>query len=295
MISRHNLDVWAAALLTLAAVVVGAIEARAAVPVRAEVRIEHLTWVEVRDLVAAGHRTVLIPTGGTEQNGAHMVTGKHNAIVAETAQRIALALGDALVAPVLAYVPEGDIATRAGHMAYPGTISLPEPVFAGVLEAAAASFKAHGFTTIVLLGDSGGNQRMQDEVAARLTKAWDADGVTVLNASAYYKAERAKAWLASQGESDVSIRGHASLRDTSELLAVQPDGIRRDMQARGGNGADGDAAHASAELGETLITFKVEDAVEEIRAATAKPRAAVARQGAPSSGLLARLMRLIRG
>ena len=83
------------------------------------VEIERMTWTEVRDAVAAGKTTIIIPAGGTEQNGRHMVIGKHNMIVAETARRTAVTLGDALVAPVLAYVPEGDPAKREGNMAFP--------------------------------------------------------------------------------------------------------------------------------------------------------------------------------
>src|SRR5262245_58664193 len=67
-----------------------------------------LTWTEVRDALQAGKTTVLFPTGGTEQNGPHMVLGKHNVIIKHTAEQIARRLGNALVAPVLAYVPEPD-------------------------------------------------------------------------------------------------------------------------------------------------------------------------------------------
>ena len=35
--------------------------------------LEQLTWDEVRDLIAAGKTTVIVPTGGTEQNGPHML------------------------------------------------------------------------------------------------------------------------------------------------------------------------------------------------------------------------------
>ena len=45
------------------------------------VYLEELTWTEVRDALAAGTTTVIIPTGGTEQNGPHMVLGKHNYLV----------------------------------------------------------------------------------------------------------------------------------------------------------------------------------------------------------------------
>src|SRR6187431_2183005 len=102
--------------------------------------LEDMTWVEVRDAIAAGKTTVLIPTGGTEQNGPHMVLGKHNILVKYKAGEIAKQLGNAIVAPVLAYVPEGDIPgpkPAAGHMRFPGTITIPETVYEGILEYAA--------------------------------------------------------------------------------------------------------------------------------------------------------------
>ena len=43
--------------------------------------LEELTWTEVRDVVRAGKTTIIVPTGGTEQNGPHMALGKHNARV----------------------------------------------------------------------------------------------------------------------------------------------------------------------------------------------------------------------
>src|ERR1700741_1208957 len=52
-----------------------------ALPQPGSVFLEELTWVEVRDAIAAGKTTVIIPTGGTEQNGPHMALGKHNYLV----------------------------------------------------------------------------------------------------------------------------------------------------------------------------------------------------------------------
>ena len=63
--------------------------------------LEDLTWVEVRNAIAAGKTTAIIPTGGTEQNGPHMVIGKHNYLVRYKAGEIAKRLGNAIVAPVM--------------------------------------------------------------------------------------------------------------------------------------------------------------------------------------------------
>src|SRR6188474_1244688 len=146
----------------------------AAVPQPGSVFLEDLTWVEVRDAIAAGKTTVIIPTGGTEQNGPHMALGKHNYLVHYKAEQIAKQLGNALVAPVVAYVPEGDIDPPTGHMRFAGTITTPQDVFVKVLEYAARSFKQHGFLDVVLIGDSGGNQAGQQAAAAALNKEWAA-------------------------------------------------------------------------------------------------------------------------
>src|SRR5947207_5200109 len=71
--------------------------------------IEELTWMEVRDALKAGKQTVIIPTGGVEQNGPYLATGKHNVVLRATAEAIARKLGDALVAPIVPFVPEGNI------------------------------------------------------------------------------------------------------------------------------------------------------------------------------------------
>ena len=89
--------------------------------------LERMTWDEVRDAIAAGKTTIIIPTGGTEQNGPHMALGKHNVRVTANANTIARRLGNALVAPVMAYVPEGGIDPPTGHMRFAGTIACTAP------------------------------------------------------------------------------------------------------------------------------------------------------------------------
>lgn len=256
----------------------------------AEVETERMTWVEIRDAVKSGKTTLIIPTGGTEQNGPHMVTGKHNFIVHEAARRIAAELGDALVAPVLAYVPEGDIAKREGHMAYPGTISVPPDVYSRVLESAAASFAIHGFTLIVFLGDSGPNQAPQQALAAELSRRWATDGVRVINADTYYAANGGVEMLKSEGETDAAIGTHAAIRDTSELMAVFPEGVRNDRAIADKDGVAGDPARATALRGVKLLDLKILAALEDIKSARKAPPPPAA-----TEGVLARFWRWVFG
>lgn len=234
-----------------------------------EVDLERLTSPEVRDLLDRGWTTIIIPTGGTEQNGPQLVLGKHNIIVHYTAREIARRLGKTLVAPVMAYVPEGSIDPPEGHMRSPGTISLPEPVFAQVLDAAARSFIATGFKVILFIGDSGGNQAAQEAVAGKLDAAFAGQGVHVFAISDYYAANGQAAWLAANGEREADIGTHAGIRETSEMLAIDPSSLRREKMAPGtdwaGQGASGRPDHASAAHGEKLLDLKISAALSQIR------------------------------
>ena len=119
--------------------------------------IEEMTWLEVRDAIRGGKTTVIVATGGVEQNGPWVVTGKHNYILGAVTEVIARKLGNALVAPIIKLVPEGDHDPPSRSMRYPGTVSLREETFRNVLIDVCSSFKPHGFRNIVLIGDSGGN------------------------------------------------------------------------------------------------------------------------------------------
>ncbi len=155
---------------------------------RAEtVEMADMTWIEIRDAVRAGATTVLLPSGGLEANGPHMITDKHQHIVRRAARMIAEAQGGMLVAPTLSMVPQGGHAPATGNMRWPGTIGVTPEVFEGILDGAARSLKAAGFRRIVFIADHGQSQGPQAAVAARLTEEWRKDGVAVIALDAYYR------------------------------------------------------------------------------------------------------------
>jgi len=177
-------------------------------------------------------------------------------------------LGDALVAPVMAYVPEGDIDPPTSHMRFAGTITTPPDVFAKVLEYAARSFKQHGFLDIALIGDSGGNQPGQQLVAEALNKDWAATNVRVHHITAYYPG-RGDDWVVSQGVSATDVGSHAGTHDTSSLMYLNPSMLRFDRMGPGksgdGQGHIGNPAKATALFGQHILDMQVEDAVKQIQ------------------------------
>jgi creatinine amidohydrolase/Fe(II)-dependent formamide hydrolase-like protein len=221
--------------------------------------IDELTWEETRDAIKAGKTTVIVPTGGTEKNGYHMVTGKHNYVVTYAANQMARRLKNALVAPTIQYVPEGDPDTSV-----PGEISLPSPAYDRLLDAAARSLQVHGFTDILFIGDSGGNQAGITSVAGTLNEEWKGSATKVFALTDYYNASRLhyRAWLqAAFGYDEETAGSHAGITDTSQMLFVRPSGIRKDQIKPWGGAADsgvsGDPSKATAEIGKMGVEFKV--------------------------------------
>jgi creatinine amidohydrolase/Fe(II)-dependent formamide hydrolase-like protein len=228
----------------------------------------------LRDAIKAGKTTVIVPVGGTEQSGPHIVLGKHNVRVRVLAARIAASLGNALVAPVIGYVPEGAIDPPAGHMRFAGTIRIPESAFEATLEGAARSFRQAGFRDIVLIGDHGGYQKSLLRVAAKLNREWAASPVRVHAVEEYYLAAAGSDFaraLKREGFSAAEIGTHAGVADTSLMLAIDPRLVRSDRLRDGtplgpAEGVQGDPRRSSAAAGKSgvdLIVARTREAIEK--------------------------------
>jgi len=238
--------------------------------------LEDLSSPELQARLDAGTRTVLIPIGGTEQSGPQMALGKHNVRVHVLAGQIARRVGHTVVAPVLAYVPEGPIHPPAGHMRFAGTISIPPAAFEAVLEGAAASLRQHGFRDIIFLGDHGGYQKNEQNVANKLNHAWgkaatakDARAYALLD---YYDITQSQyiAELQKRGYSSAEIGLHGGLADAALMLATDPSLVRSEAMAHGpkpgvADGVRGDATRATAELGQIGVKLQVDASVAAIR------------------------------
>jgi creatinine amidohydrolase len=235
--------------------------------------LEELTWTDVRDATQAGKTTIIVPIGGTEQSGPHMALGKHNARVKQLAGRIAAALGNAIVAPVVAYVPEGQTSPPTAHMRFPGTITVPEDVFEKTLESAGRGFRLHGFKDIVFIGDHGGYQKSMKKAADALNREWAKTSVRAHAIEEYYRALDTdfSQSLKGKGFTDAEIGEHAGLADTSLALAIDANLVRADRlkaATKGkADGVHGDPRRATAEIGKAGLDLTVERTVEAIKKA----------------------------
>lgn len=237
--------------------------------------IEEMTWMDVRDAIRAGKTTVIIPTGGVEPNGPWLVTGKHNYVLQANCEAIARKLGNALCAPIIKLVPEGNIDPPTSHMRSPGTISVRQETFRATLTDVVHSLKQHGFTNIILIGDSGGNQPGQRAVADSLTTIWKGAPV-VAHVQEYYDYDGAAAHMATRGIPEDSTKNE-NLHDdpviTLNMFATDPRSVRWEERVKLGAASINGVSIADREknlaLAKEIIDFRATVTVEAIRKAIA--------------------------
>lgn len=232
--------------------------------------IADMTWMEVRDRMRAGTDTVIIATGGIEQNGPYLVANKHGVVLRAMTDSIARTLGNTLVAPLVDFVPEGDIHPPTVHMKYPSTVSVREETYRALLTDIVASYKTHGFRHIVLIGDSGGNQDGLRAVAAAQNEA-DRDGPRVSYIPEYYNYGDVAKFLVQHGLEQKPEGLHDDFGITAIMSTVDPQSIRAEQRRKAGkfqiNGISLAPLKNTQKWGQAIIKFRTKATVDAIRAA----------------------------
>jgi len=241
---------------------------------------EELTWMETRDLIQSGTTTIIIGTGGMEQNGPYVVAGKHNYVLATVLPYIARSIGNALIAPIVKFVPEGDFDPEpTSHLKFPGTISVEPATFEALLRDICRSYRAQGFVDIVLLGDSGGNQAAMEKVANTLNETWKAEQTRVHYLREYYTEDQwSYQYLKSQGITQIDKTPpagesadrpsawrngiHDDIYYEAQIAVQDPEFIRMNQRVEAGlftlHGVDLSPIENTIELGKKLAAYRAE-------------------------------------
>lgn len=233
--------------------------------------IEEMTWMEVRDAMKDGKDTVIVATGGIEQNGPYLVAGKHNVVLRGTANAIARRLGNALVAPIVGFVPEGDFDPPTEHMKYPSTVGVSEETYQRLLADICTGLRSHGFKRIILIGDSGGNQKGLAAVAEQLNKKWKDEKTRLYYIPEYYDYASLASWLELQGVHQTPEGLHDDFAMTAMMMAVDPKSVRMEQRLAAGkfriNGVELAPVEKTIEWGQKIIAHRAEETVKAIHKA----------------------------
>jgi creatinine amidohydrolase len=232
--------------------------------------IEDLTMMEVRDQIKAGKTTVVIMTGGIEENGPYLTTGKHNNVLRVMGDPIARGLGNALVAPIVTLEPGNPERVRT-----PGTVFLSQDTYRAVLTDMAVSLKTQGFKDIVLIGDSGGNLKPMQDVAEALNAKWKADGPAKSYARAhfipeYYNYDEVEKFEESALGVHEKMEGLHDDYYISALIAVHDlNAVRLPERIKAGratiNGVSLTPTDKTIENGKKIAAFRAEKTIAAIR------------------------------
>jgi creatinine amidohydrolase len=239
---------------------------------------EDMTWMDVRDAMKAGKKTVVVSTGGIEPNGPWLALGKHNFVLRANCDAIARKLGDALCAPIVPFVPEGSIEPKSSHMLTVGTISLEEATFEALLTDIVRSYKMHGFENIILIGDSGGNQDGMKAVADKLNAQWHGKPV-VAHIPEYYAYNTVAKLLLDLGVSKAD-GPRDNLHDdpgiSLNMFITDPHSIRWEQRVKAGKATiDGVSLADKAknlEIGRKIVEMRATNTVAAIKKAIAERR-----------------------
>ena len=239
---------------------------------------EELTWMEVRDAIKAGKTTGLILTGGVESNGPHLATGKHNFVLKVMGEAIARKLGNALVAPIVTLEP----GRPDGERVAPGSVFLSQATYRAVLTDMATSLKGMGFTNVILMGDSGGNQAPMKEVAAALDEKYKAAGTRFYFIPEYYDYASVQKMLQASGvaeqieigASQGSDRIHEEYGIDALMALYDPKTIRIDERTKANratiNGVSLLPMSKTLEMGKKIVELRTKLTVDAIAKAMSR-------------------------
>lgn len=224
-----------------------------------ELFIERMSWPEVEAAISAGKRRVIICAASSEQHGPHLPEATDALLGEEYARRLALRLGDTLVAPVI----------RPGcsehHMTFAGSLTISPELLMGIIDSYIESLARHGFESFVVMSSHGGNYPVLAEWAKRKARP----NCVVISDIAVFEAGFDA--IRRFGRTDTS-GPHAEVMETSMMLALHPELVHMEraepgfegslalpellesgMRAVSANGIIGNPVGSSAEIGEAVL------------------------------------------
>jgi creatinine amidohydrolase/Fe(II)-dependent formamide hydrolase-like protein len=251
-------------------------EAPNPLPAPDTVWLEEMTWMDVRDAMKAGKTTMIVATGGIEPNGPWLALGKHQYVLRANCNAIARALGNALCAPLVPFVPEGAIDPPTSHMTTVGTISLRQETFQALLTDIVHSMKVHGFENIVLIGDSGGNTKGMAAVAQKLNAEWNGTP-RVVHIPQYYDYNSVERFLIEQGvmkDGQPTDGLHDDPGIAMNMMVTDPEAVRWSQRVKVGKATIDGVSLAdkekALEIGRKIVAMRTANTVAAIKKALAR-------------------------
>ena len=241
--------------------------------------LEELTQPEFRDMIKDGYTTVLIMTGGVENNDGNLSMNKHNINNKLLGEMMARKMGKTLVAPLVTLEPG-----NAGPTIQPGRAGpmLSQATYTALLFDMGNYLRSMGFKEIYYMGDSGGNGRGMQTAADSLTKVYadSPDKVSFKHIAEYYNHTSViQPYLQNElkipegikiGASTGTSGLHEELGIDATMALADPQSIRFAQRVKAGqaeiNGIKFESLKWLQELGRKVADLRVTTTINAINA-----------------------------
>ncbi len=229
---------------------------------------EDMTWLEITNAMKAGKTTVIVPAGGLEATGPFVVLDKHQRMLRGSTDMIARKLGNALIAPVIRYVPPDD--GNRGN--YVGDFNISLAAYKSTLSDICTALKNDGFKEIVLIGDHQGAQRGMKEVAEDLSQKWTGASTRVHYVAEYYDRKAVGEYVKTKlGITEIRGGFGDNYYNTAILLAVSPESARLAERTEAHqltvNGVNLEPIQKTIENGKVILQMQTDQTVKAIQKA----------------------------
>ena len=241
-------------------------------------QLSRLTSQEAGSIVEGKETTVvLLPVGGTEPHGPHLPLGTDLVIASEVCRRAALELRDrdvaAVIAPALAYGAAGKSEGRVG------VASLSSEMVQRLAADLCRAYQRDGWHHVSLVNHHLGHEQVAALHAAVVEVNESGGGAEETGTvPVSFPNVLSRRWGASLPEELQAGETLAGRYESSLLLAVEPDAVRREIMKglspaidrQADEGYRGDPASATADEGRDLLDTLVRMVVTEVLEAIGK-------------------------
>jgi creatinine amidohydrolase len=244
-------------------------------------RFAELTWPLLR-AVPRDETVVLAPIAACEQHSRHLPTVTDTLLVTSVAEAVEQRLADQVL-----LLPTLWLGASGHHLPFGATLTVGVDTHVTVLDELLTPLLSDGYRRVLVLNGHGGNI---DTLHMALRRLQPRHRHCLLTGASYW--ELAECELAALAEGPRKVMGHACEFETSMVLALRPDLVRRqearndgrehdpalrglfvaeDMAQRTQDGAFGYPELATAEKGRRMLAAATDRVVEVIRALLRQP------------------------
>ncbi len=195
-------------------------------------KLEQLTWPDIKSLDQK-EMAVVLPVAAVEQHGHHLPLGTDSYITTGISESLDGAASDRIL-----LLPTQKVGSSPHHLVFPGTLTLSSRTFLDVICETVESLEEAGFTKFILLNGHGGNQALLN-VAVQEIRLKNPH-VQALHATYWPLAAKEFAEIR---DSEAGGMGHAGEMETSVMLKLHPDLVKKHLYVKDGESCPSEFDH----------------------------------------------------